>query len=213
MPRPVQIDEFVSRAIDERLKTVFTALIAKVVSYDSAKLTAQVQPVVAVDDGTGGAEPYPIISDVRVVWPSGGGFFFHAPLAAGDFVLCLCPHQNHGDWLEMGAEGSVPTDAERHGLSVLFAMPCTYPVGGEIAPGSANITFGETGGFTVTVTNSAMEVGGSSDSAALASKVDELLSAYNTHTHTGVTAGMAVSGTTAAVVTGSSASSDLKVGG
>ena len=84
---------------DELLKRVHTSLPGVVVRYDAATRRARVQP--AVDhlispDDNPNAEftdlepmPNPIILDVPVIFPAGGGYTVHFPLLPDDPVLLL----------------------------------------------------------------------------------------------------------------------------
>ena len=71
------------------LKRVHTSLPGIVQSYDAATRRARVQPAVdlLLTDGTSAQKP--IILDVPVLWPTGGGYTLSLPLDAGDAVMLL----------------------------------------------------------------------------------------------------------------------------
>lgn len=192
--------EVVSRAIETRVGNLHVALPGKVKSYDASTQTADVQPMVKriVPSGTDETEDFeeelPIIPSVPVLHPRGGGFYCHVPVAAGDSVLLVFCDADPVQWRKTG-QNRAPGDRRMHHLSHAIAIPGLFPSASPIGDASgSNLTLGKDGGIKVTVTASQMQVDGSSDAAALASKVDELdanfasfLSLYAQHIHQFVT--------------------------
>ena len=74
---------------EQLCKTIHTAIPGIVVNYDRATNRATVHAAVdlLLTDGT--TRPRPLLTDVPVLWPSGGGFTFTWPLTAGDGVLLV----------------------------------------------------------------------------------------------------------------------------
>jgi hypothetical protein len=100
------------------------------ITDSGAKQTPEVEisvrePVVD-EDGAVATEALPLISDVPVLWPGGGGFHVHLPLAAGDHVLLVFSDLATGVWRSSGQQ-SDPGDLRRHHLSYCFAIPCVRP--------------------------------------------------------------------------------------
>ncbi len=108
-----------------------TAIPGKVVSYDSATQTADVQPVAKTTVPTGeGAvefEEPPIIPNVPVGWIRGGGASLQLALAPGDHVLLVFSEADIGTWRSSGQVPSQPADLARHDWSYPYALPCAAP--------------------------------------------------------------------------------------
>ena len=76
-------------ALEQWEKGLHVGLPAVVVGYDAATARARVQPAVDLLFTDGGSAPKPIIFDVPVLMPAGGGMVAHVPMAAGDPVMLL----------------------------------------------------------------------------------------------------------------------------
>ncbi len=203
-------------------------------AYDPVRNSVTVKPLLdrAIPAADGGyqAEELPEIYDVPVAWPMFGGawtkFQMTFPIAVGDELLCVFPDYDIQAWRTSG-QRSEPGDCRSHHLAGAVALPCALRTLSQPMT-SFNATameFGHEAGLRVAVTQTQMQVGGVTDAAALASKVDALATAVAdvrafviAHTHGGVTTGSGAS----AVPTGpfpggysggSSASAHLKVGG
>lgn len=124
----IPIDELVGVALNARLAGMHTAMPGIVQSYDEATECADVQPavkrVIELDDGSFKFEPLPLISNVKVGWPSAGGFVLHFPLVKGDSVLLVFAEVDTQQW-EGSGEVSNPLWLERFGLG----SPTAYPFG------------------------------------------------------------------------------------
>lgn len=123
-----------------RLRTIeglHTCEPAKVLSYDAAKQTVDVQPVnkrrfTDADTGETFYEQKPAIPAVPVGWPMAGGFGMCMPLEAGDHVWLIYAQESISEWREAD-QVSEPTDAGRLTDSHPFAIPAAFPVGKEFA--------------------------------------------------------------------------------
>ena len=104
--------EALRAALDGRQAEMWTALPGIVQSFDPAAMTVSVQPAVAgrISDEAGKAASVdlPILPDVPVVFPGGGGFALTFPVAAGD------------EW-QSGGVGE-PMEPRMHDLSDGFAL-------------------------------------------------------------------------------------------
>jgi hypothetical protein len=122
--------EVIRTAIDSRLLDVHTALPGRVKSYDATTQSAEVVPVIRNaaprDDGGSELEDLPVIPNVPIAWPRGGGYYLHFPIAPGDHVLLVFSEAAIGQWRESG-ELSEPGDLTRHDLSYPFAIPGVAP--------------------------------------------------------------------------------------
>jgi hypothetical protein len=198
----------------------------RVESYDASNQTATVVPQVrrvvpGPEDGEDLLEDLPAVQSVPVLHPRGGGFFVHVPIQAGDFVLLVFLDRDPSAFRSSG-QVSNPPDQRLHSLAHAVAIPGLFPAAQTIGSASAsNLVMGKDGaeGLRVTLTAAEMQVGGSSDSAALASKVDSQLNnlktAINGWAPVSNDGGAALKAALTAWLTDTSASGStkLKVGG
>lgn len=116
--------------LDARAADIHTAIPARVLSYDAAKQTVSVQPVVKdvyhVSDGTLQTRSYPTIPSVPVAFIRGGGYFFTVPIEEGDTGMLIFNELPIDRWRSTGQE-SHPVDARRHGLKGAVFFPCVRP--------------------------------------------------------------------------------------
>lgn len=160
--RAVDLTDVVRAAIDTRLAAVHVSIPATVVSYSSARNTATVRPrvkrlVPTRVDGEFVSEQLPDIHDVRIAWPAGGGSYLVMGLTAGDPVELIVSDTDPSTARESG-EVSEPADVRRHSLAHCWAIPG----GGGLAD--------------VLPAGPRLVLGGEGDAAALASKLDLLIS-------------------------------------
>ncbi|MCH9837472.1 hypothetical protein K0U83_17545 [bacterium] len=209
------------RILDARLTDLHTALPGRVRSYDAATQTADVEPMIKRGVPTGGEEDevaleaLPVLPSVPVLFPSGGQCFVTFPLAVGDPVLLVFSERDTSHYRATGAvaDPGVPT---MHGLSGAVAIPCAFGPRSAAMSGvsSTDLVVGRANGLAnITVKAGTAEVGGASDSAALASRVAALETAISAHTHGGVTTGVGSTAVPTWVPPGNYGSARLKVGG
>lgn len=193
--------------------------------YDPARnAIGAVKPMLnrATPAANGGVtgEELPEIYDVPVSWPILGSFQFTMPISIGDVVLVVFPDYDIQAWRSSGQQTD-PGDARRHHLAGAIALPCALRTLAQPMQSynASALEFGHSAGLRVATTLTQMQVGGTSDAAALASKVDELaatvnalVALYNAHGHGG--GGASAPSTPADSYSGgASASARLKVGG
>ena len=152
-------------AIDARLATVFTSLLARVVSYDHTRQSCSAQPVTqqarTADDGGRVATPLPVIADVPVQWPGGGGFRVTFPLAAGDYVLLVFTSGEISGWKVGGGASLDPKDDRRHHLSDAVAVPCVRDFGHPYSSAPTDgASIGKDGGPTIEFKATEIQAGG-----------------------------------------------------
>jgi hypothetical protein len=120
--------EVISAAIDAKLLDLHTSMPGRVHKYDGDNNTVDVEPVVkrAVprDDGTYAVEALPIIHNVPIAWPRGGGYAIRFPLSKGNAVTLHFSEVATAIWRTTG-QISEPGDVVRHDLS----YACAYPGG------------------------------------------------------------------------------------
>jgi hypothetical protein len=183
MPLSVDLTELLEEVIAARLAELHTAIPGTIKTYDAATQTAevvvQVRAQTPKEDGSLQAEEAPVIPNVPVQWPRGGGFALHFPLAAGDHVLLVFSEAAIGHWRETGQLAD-PGDLRRHSLAYPIAIPGIAPNAGKLADAPA----GE--GVINVPADTVLRIGGAgSDFVALAAKVEAELEKIATTLGTG----------------------------
>ncbi len=134
-----------------------------------------VRPPAPFQDGEAVAfETLPVIPNVPVVWPRGGGFFVTFPIAAGDHVLLIFSERSFAEWRATGAIGDA-ADTRAHSLSYPFAIPGVAPDASPIADKVAGrMVLGKDGNEAqISIAAGEVKIGKTAtDFVALASKVD-----------------------------------------
>ncbi len=124
-------EELLNLILDHRLRELHTALPGRVESYDASKQTCDVLPMLKkqTPNGQGGytTEDLPVLPNVPVAFPrGGGGFFMSFPLSKGDFVMLVFHERAIGAWRKKG-EATAPGDLRMHSLAGAVAYPGLYP--------------------------------------------------------------------------------------
>jgi hypothetical protein len=129
--------EVIRTAIDSRLLSLHTSMPGVVVAYNPALQTADVQPVieraVPTSDGDIEHERLPVIHNVPVEWPGGGGYAMVFPILPGDFVWLIFSEVATAKWRATG-QISEPGDLRRHDLSYAMALWSRGPAAGARLP-------------------------------------------------------------------------------
>jgi hypothetical protein len=130
MPLEPDLTEILGDHRDAILGELHVAMPGRVQTYDAAKQVADVVPCVrgTIPDSDGNVilEDLPVIPNVPVAWPRGGGFYLHFPLAVGDHVWLVFNSSAIAQWRATG-EVSEPGDLRRSSLSYPFAIPAAAP--------------------------------------------------------------------------------------
>ncbi len=130
MSRNPTMAEVIRTALDRRWTDLRVALPGRVESYDSAKQLVQVQPLIKEpvegEDGTVTQERLPVVTNVPVIFPSGGGMRLTFPIQAGDTGLLVFSDRSLDLWLDQGGEVA-PEDARRHHVADAVFFPGLHP--------------------------------------------------------------------------------------
>lgn len=117
--------ELIRTALDSRLLSLHTSMPGRVVAYNPLLKTADVLPVikraVPTSDDDIAHEELPVIHNVPVEWPGGGGFAMQFPVAPGDHVWIIFSEAATAQWRLTG-QVSEPGDLRRHDLSYAMAL-------------------------------------------------------------------------------------------
>lgn len=174
MSRQPSLAEVISSAIESRLLDVHVSVPGRIQSYDSARQVADVLPMIrrAIDSEEGRTvhEQLPVIPNVPVGWPRGGGYGLQFPISKGDHVWLVFSESSYAQWRATG-DLSDPGDLRRHDISYPVALPCISP-DSQTLPSAAHALLSVPGGGKLVVS-----AGGETDAVALAGLVGSVLSA------------------------------------
>jgi hypothetical protein len=124
--RGTDLVEVIRAALDSLKSSLWTALPAIIESYDPDKLTVtcQVSTKVSLRQSNGVFiwVDVPLLVDVPVVFPSGGGFLVTWPLDQGDEVLVVFASRCIDGWWAHGGV-QLPSELRFNDLSDGFALP------------------------------------------------------------------------------------------
>jgi len=119
-------EETLKTVLDGRQVSIWTALPGIITNIDFDAMTCEVQPsiqgTVVDENGNFTQVNLPLLLDVPIVFPSGGGFTITFPLAAGDEVLVVFSSRCIDAWWQQG-DVQPAMEARMHDLSDGFAIP------------------------------------------------------------------------------------------
>ena len=101
------------------VRGLYTILPGEIVSYANGR--ARVQPTVRVLLTDGSVMGRPVLSDVPVLHPAGGGYQVHLPLQQGDPVILLFAMRGIGEWKQ--SMGMSNPGGSVMGLDAALAIP------------------------------------------------------------------------------------------
>lgn len=110
------------KTINEQLRVALPGIIQ---SFDPGTVTAVVQPAIRYierdNDGNKTTKDYPLLVDVPVVFPRGGGCTLTFPVTAGDECLVIFADRCIDFWWQSGGIQE-PVDGRMHDLSDAFCI-------------------------------------------------------------------------------------------
>lgn len=190
------LTEAVRSAIIKELSSIHTCLPGRIEKYDNTKQLASVTPLIKKKFADGTLLPMPIIENVPVVWPRGGGASLTFPLEQGDGVLLVFSERSMDTWLSVGGEAE-PGSPTMFDLSDAIAVPGlnSFNVAShspnnddvQLTKGTTRITIKKNGNVEIDGDN--IELG----TIIKALVNDTFLTIYDAHTHVAPSGG----GTTA----------------
>ena len=176
---------------------VMVGLPATVLSYDSVTQTASVRvvPCFRRRDPSNGGLPVcyrpPDLHNLPVGFPGGDAWGMTWPLTAGDTGRVVVLDRSIDEWKASGAATTEPQDPRRHDLTDAVFAPDIAPPGAPRASDSVDAS-------AMVIRGAEIKMGSASasDFVALSSLVESeiaaLWTAMNTHVHSGVTSGAAI---------------------
>lgn len=118
-------EETMRMAMNANNSSIWTSIPAIVTKYNPAANTVECQPTIkaVIQDKSGNykAVTLPVLPDVPVVFPRGGGATLTFPIKAGDECLVVFSCRNIDSWWQSGGV-QIPMDARQHDLSDGFAL-------------------------------------------------------------------------------------------
>lgn len=120
-------EELLRALVEQRLTSVWTSLPGYIVpgSWDKDKQTVSIQPTVKVyiksPDGTQKAYNLPVLPDVPIQFPGGGGHSMTWPIKGNEEVLVCFSSRSPDNWQQSSGE-QLPADSSMHSLSGGFAL-------------------------------------------------------------------------------------------
>lgn len=133
--------EAIRSMFDDMLANAWTSLPCIVQSFNAAKGTIVAQPAiksrVRQQNGDTQLVTLPLLVDVPVVFPAGGGFLITFPITAGDECLVVFADRCIDTWFQQGGT-QTPSEIRTHDLSDGFAI--VGPFSAPRVPASINAT-------------------------------------------------------------------------
>ncbi|MCP3921256.1 MAG: hypothetical protein GY714_01595 [Desulfobacterales bacterium] len=157
------LSDLILQYIELEQAELFTAIPATVVDVSllESENTISVQPALNNPDGT----TLPILQDIPVIWPSGGGSIITFPVAVDDDVLIVFSMRSIVEF-QLSEEGTVdPYDSRLHNISDGYCLvgvfrdnnhPSPNPTDLEIKYKGSEITIKENGDVEVTTENATL---------------------------------------------------------
>lgn len=178
------ITEALAFIFDQRFKGIYTCLPGVIVSYDQSTKRAAVQPALRriLTDGT--EESLPIVQNVPVCFPTGGGFSLLFPVTAGDTCILLFSQRGIQNFKETYTEEA--PDEGLLDLNDAIAIMGFGPLSVTPASASGASLQSDDGADTVTVEPGKITITTTGDIEMNADNVNII---SNTLTHNGTTVG------------------------
>lgn len=153
----MRLAEVIMRAVRKAQQDTRVAMPARVISYDPSTRLARVQILQPdrTEDGVQVAQP--VIPEVPVFMPSGGGVSMTFPIKPGDEGIVHFADQDIGGWSQDG-DASAPDSRRRHSLTDGMFVPGTGRGQADsdnlvISFGGSTITMTPDGGVTIDAPN------------------------------------------------------------
>lgn len=154
-PRNPTLSDVIRIALDARDERLRVAMPGEIKSYDATKQSAQVQPLLKCAfldaDGARQVESLPLLNNVPIVFPGGGGFRLTFPVKAGDVVLLVFADQSLDRWKSRGGDVD-PGETRPHDLSNAIAIAGLHDLAHAWTGASSDsLTIGNDGGMQIEI--------------------------------------------------------------
>jgi len=199
------LETVIQTAIDSSLKELHTCLPAIVQSFDKTEQTVDVQPTIKRKI-KGELVDLPLLTGVPIRFPKTSDFSITWPIKTDDHVLVIFAERSIDNWLINGDLQSAG-DLRKHSLSDGFAIPMMYPQTDLISSfDDTNLQIRTSSGSGITLTpGGIIELNGNADFVTaytdlkiafdqLKTDLNNFITIFNAHIHSGVTTGPGSSG-------------------
>ena len=134
IPYGVSMTEALRFVLAEWTRDLYTAMPGVIVEYDGGKRRALVQPALDLLPADGEPVMRPLLADVPVLMPGGGGYTLLLPLRQGDPVLLLFAMRGIAHWKTDHAAGKPvhsvhPSNGDLLDINDAIAIPAFGPAG------------------------------------------------------------------------------------
>lgn len=164
MTQTPSLEEVIDSGIAERLRVFYTALPGEIVSYDEDTQKASVKITVtnAIEDSAGDKFWHiPVLQNIPVQFPGGGGYRITYPIKKGDKVIYLVSTLPLTEWMNKGSSELDVDPIALNNLSSGWIVPGIHIAPPTDAPTDAVVIHADT-----------VKVGGSDASELVALKKD-----------------------------------------
>ncbi len=163
-PRTPRLQDVIDAALQKAFAELYVCRVGKVVSYDAAKQSVDVQPIHREtyfdEDGEEHTTGLPVIHRVPVMFPGAGDFRITFPIQQGDDVLLVFSDVGLDKYLSNGGQDIDPIALHQHDLTDAVAIPGLHPFSHAWTGAStSNMTLGKDGGPQIHLTPSAVLLG------------------------------------------------------
>jgi hypothetical protein len=171
------------------LGDVYTALPARVDSYDNKTRTVSATPLIRRIYGDDVEQVSQSIDSIPLMFPSGGGAEVTFPIKKGDQVLLIFSMRNIQDWM-ISEEGDeiTPSLVRHHSIQDAIAIPSMFTTkqAREANPDHMELIFGASKiqiqeDSKIVVESGTVELGEGANQAAVLG--DTFMSLFNSHSH------------------------------
>lgn len=165
MSRTPSLADVFHKALDNQLLDMHFSIPARVTRYDNTKQLVDAQPLIKTayldEEEAQVVERLPVVTNVPVMFMSGGGFRLTLPVAVGDTVWLFFSEASLDKWLSQGGEVD-PVDYRRNALTDAVAFPGVRDFAHALASAPAStLSLGKDGGGpTIEITGSQIQAGG-----------------------------------------------------
>jgi hypothetical protein len=157
--------EMLRKSMEGHTNELRVAMPGVVVSYDSSAQTATIQPAIKeklLINGVVSDEDFPLLVDVPIMFPGGGGYALTFPISAGDEVLVIFADMCIDSFWQSGGTDNNQIDKRRHDLSDGMAIPTRLSQASKLPSVSTSGVElrSEDGSMSMKITGSAITING-----------------------------------------------------
>jgi hypothetical protein len=185
MASPPTLAELFRRALEAQRQDLHTAIPGKVVKVNTSGgniTSVDAQPLIRgwyeSEEGEQVMESMPVIPQVPVLFPGGGGYRVTVPIEAGDTVLLVFSEASIDRWFHTGNE-SDPDVGRRHHLTDAVAIPGLRANPGRYTAPADKMSIGPENGPAIELDGITIALGSSGEAVALGNVLQTWANAIN----------------------------------